>query len=144
MFRKLTPAKFGPNDADNVANLSALADKMVADFDGPKDGPDAEESGIPALYTYFGQFIDHDITFDPVSSLTKQQDPDGLVDFRTPSLDLDNLYGRGPNDQPYMYDGIKFRLGEKLTGAGSARSIAARASCAASSQSPNSRLSTFA
>ena len=118
MFRKLTPAKFGPNDADNVANLSALADKMVADFDGPKDGPDAEESGIPALYTYFGQFIDHDITFDPVSSLTKQQDPDGLVDFRTPSLDLDNLYGRGPNDQPYMYDGIKFRLGEKLTGAG--------------------------
>ena len=67
MFRKLTPAKFGPNDADNVANLSALADKMVADFDGPKDGPDAEESGIPALYTYFGQFIDHDITFDPVS-----------------------------------------------------------------------------
>ncbi|MHC2278872.1 hypothetical protein ACVME8_005483 [Bradyrhizobium diazoefficiens] len=118
MFRKLAPAKFGPNDADNVANLSALADKMVADFDGPKDGPDAEESGIPALYTYFGQFIDHDITFDPVSSLTKQQDPDGLVDFRTPALDLDNLYGRGPNDQPYMYDGIKFRLGEKLTGAG--------------------------
>ncbi|SFJ64798.1 peroxidase family protein [Bradyrhizobium sp. cf659] len=118
MFRKLTPAKFGLNDADNIANLSALADKMVGKFDAPKDGPDAEESGIPSLYTYFGQFIDHDITFDPVSSLTKQQDPDGLVDFRTPALDLDNLYGRGPNDQPYMYDGIKFRLGEKLTGAG--------------------------
>lgn len=118
MFRKIKPATFGTNDADNVANLSALADKMVAGFDGPKDGPDAEESGIPALYTYFGQFIDHDVTFDPVSSLTKQQDPDGLVDFRTPSFDLDNLYGRGPNDQPYMYDGIKFRLGEKLTGTG--------------------------
>lgn len=118
MFRNVTPAKFGPSDADNIANLSALADKMVAGFDAPKDGPDAEESGIPALYTYFGQFIDHDITFDPVSSLTKQQDPDGLVDFRTPALDLDNLYGRGPNDQPYMYDGIKFRLGETLTGTG--------------------------
>jgi Animal haem peroxidase len=118
MFRNLTPATFGPNDADNVANLSALADKMVGSFDPPKDSPDAEESGIPALYTYFGQFIDHDITFDPVSSLTKQQDPDGLVDFRTPALDLDNLYGRGPGDQPYMYDGIKFRLGETLSGAG--------------------------
>ncbi|MBW5437230.1 heme peroxidase [Bradyrhizobium canariense] len=123
MFRKLAPAKFGPNDSDNFANLSALADKMVADFDGPKDGPDGEESGIPSLYTYFGQFIDHDITFDPVSSLTKQQDPDGLVDFRTPSLDMDNLYGRGPNDQPYMYDGIKFRLGEKVTGAGVADAV---------------------
>ncbi|WFU73968.1 heme peroxidase family protein [Bradyrhizobium sp. CB2312] len=120
MFRKLSlnPAKFGPTDADNIANLSALADKMIGSFDAPKNPPDAEESGIPALYTYFGQFVDHDITFDPVSSLTKQQDPDGLVDFRTPSFDLDNLYGRGPNDQPYMYDGIKFLLGEKLTGAG--------------------------
>ena len=118
MFRKLAPAKFGSNDSNTIANLSALADKMIAGFDGPKDGPDAEESGIPSLYTYFGQFVDHDITFDPVSSLTKQQDPDGLVDFRTPSLDMDNLYGRGPNDQPYMYDGIKFRLGEKVTGAG--------------------------
>ncbi|MBP0110217.1 peroxidase family protein [Bradyrhizobium vignae] len=118
MFRKLTPATFGVNDADNVANLSALADKMVGKFDAPKDGPDAEESGIPALYTYFGQFVDHDITFDPVSSLTRQQDPDGLADFRTPSFDLDNVYGRGPNDQPYMYDGNKFRLGETLSGAG--------------------------
>ncbi|MCK1391531.1 heme peroxidase family protein [Bradyrhizobium sp. 1] len=118
MFRNLASATFGAKDSDNVANLSALADKMVAGFDGPKDGPDAEESGIPALYTYFGQFIDHDITFDPVSSLTKQQDPDGLVDFRTPSFDLDNVYGRGPNDQPYMYDHNKFRLGEKVTGAG--------------------------
>jgi len=30
-----------------------------------KDGPDDEESDIPAAYTYFGQFIDHDLTFDP-------------------------------------------------------------------------------
>ena len=88
--------------ADNIANLSVLADNMVSSFDVPKDGPDAEESGIPALYTYFGQFIDHDITFDPVSSLTKQQDPDGLIDFRTPSFDLDNLYGRGPNNQCFV------------------------------------------
>ncbi|WP_426611070.1 peroxidase family protein [Bradyrhizobium sp. McL0616] len=119
MFRNLTPAKFGPNDADNIGNLAALADNMVGDFDPPKDSPDAEESGIPALYTYFGQFIDHDITFDPVSLLTKQQDPDGLVDFRTPALDLDNLYGRGPGDQPYMYDNSgKFLLGDPLTGTG--------------------------
>jgi hypothetical protein len=124
MFRTLTPAKFGPNEADNIANLAALADNMVGDFDPPKDGPDAEESGIPALYTYFGQFIDHDITFDPVSSLTKQQDPDGLVDFRTPALDLDNLYGRGPNDQPYMYDSSgKFLLGDPLTGTGVANAV---------------------
>src|ERR1700738_3283683 len=117
-FRNLPPASFGPTEADNIATLSALADAMTAGLDVPKDTPDPEESGIPALYTYFGQFIDHDITFDPVSVLTKAQDPDGLVDFRTPALDLDNVYGRGPGDQPYMYDGLKFRLGNPLKGAG--------------------------
>src|SRR5690349_9081837 len=87
MFRNLPPARFGSTDEDNVANLSALADEMTSGFDPPSDGPDPEESGIPALYTYLGQFIDHDITFDPVSVLTKSQDPDGLVDFRDPALD---------------------------------------------------------
>ena len=81
---------------------------------------DEENPGIPAGYTYLGQFIDHDITFDPASSLQKQNDVDGLVDYRTPRLDLDSLYGRGPEDQPYMYfnDGKsvadKFRLGRDL------------------------------
>src|SRR5262249_54037851 len=73
-----------------------------------------ENAGIPAGYTYLGQFIDHDITFDPASSLQQHNDPDALVDFRTPRLDLDALYGRGPADQPYMYIGNKFRLGRAL------------------------------
>jgi hypothetical protein len=90
---------------------------MSAGFDPPKDGKDDEESGIPALYTYFGQFIDHDITFDPASSLQKQNDPDALIDFRTPAFDLDNVYGRGPGDQPYMYDGgDSFLLGNPIGG----------------------------
>jgi hypothetical protein len=61
-------------------------------------------SKTPAGYTYFGQFVDHDITFDPASSLQRQNDPSGLLNFRTPRLDLDNVYGRGPADQPYLYD----------------------------------------
>src|SRR6266536_830932 len=114
MFRSLHPAKFGATDEENITNLAALGEAMSAKFDPPKDGKDDEESGIPALYTYLGQFIDHDITFDPASSLMKQNDPDALVDFRTPRLDLDSLYGRGPADVPYMYVGKKFRLGRPL------------------------------
>lgn len=118
LFRSLPPAKFGANDADDLKNLGALAAKMTAGFDPPRDSPDAEESGIPALYTYLGQFVDHDITFDPASSLQMQDDPDALTDFRTPAFDLDNVYGRGPDDQPYMYDGENtFLLGSALTGA---------------------------
>ena len=83
----------------------------------PKTARTASESGIPALYTYFGQFVDHDITFDPASRLQKQNDPDALVDFRTRAFDLDNVYGGGPDDQPYMYDANgNFLLRTPLTG----------------------------
>src|SRR5581483_2042873 len=116
MFQKLPAASYGNTDAESRAALASLGQAMTADFDAPKDGFDAEESGIPALYTYFGQFIDHDITFDPMTTLIKKSDPDALTDFRTPALDLDNVYGRGPSDEPYMYDGTgsKFLLGKQL------------------------------
>src|SRR6202521_1088218 len=117
LFRSLPPATFGLTEAENLQNLSALGTAMSAKFDPPTDGKDPEESGIPALYTYLGQFVDHDITFDPASSLQRQDDPDALTDFRTPAFDLDNVYGRGPDDQPYMYDGTNgFLLGSKLQG----------------------------
>src|SRR5438034_3430476 len=117
MFRFLPPAQFGASEAENLANLHKLGDAISADFDEPKDGKDEEESGIPALYTYLGQFIDHDITFDPARSLQNQNDPDALIDFRTPAFDLDNVYGRGPDDQPYMYDGGNlFLLGDPIQG----------------------------
>jgi Animal haem peroxidase len=124
IFRAVKPADFGDNDAESLANLTLLGKAMVSTLDVPKDGPDPEESGIPALYTYLGQFVDHDLTFDPSSSLQQQDDPDGLVDFRTPRFDLDNVYGRGPDDQPYLYDfssgsdRAKFVLGKELKGGG--------------------------
>ena len=98
------------------ANLDELAKHMVAEFDPPKDGVDLEESGIPALYTYFGQFIDHDLTFDPEPSFKKVKDLDAVIDFRTAAFDLDNVYGRGKDDQPYLYEGDKFVLGAKILG----------------------------
>ncbi len=101
MFPKLTPGKYGTNSEASLLKLGAA---MSAELEAPKDGPDGEESGIPALYTYFSQFIDHDLTFDPNSTFAKQNDQPAQVDFRTPGFDLDNIYGRGPGDQPYLYD----------------------------------------
>lgn len=76
-----------------------LTDEAVTDLER-----DFGSTTIPAGYTYFGQFVDHDITFDPASSLMRDNDPESLLNFRTPRLDLDNLYGRGPADQPYMFE----------------------------------------
>jgi hypothetical protein len=117
LFRALPPADFGKNDVEAEQLLIGLAQGMIHDPDCPTDGADPEESGIPAAYTYLGQFIDHDITFDPASSLMRQNDPDALVDFRTPRLDLDSVYGRGPDDQPYLYaDDKTLLLGRPLHG----------------------------
>ena len=116
MFRRLRPATFSEQALHGLATL------MIADAEAeptPETEVDNEENqGIAAGYTYLGQFIDHDLTFDPASSLMKQNDPDALVDFRNPQFDLDSIYGRGPDDQPYLYeaDGRHLQLGRQLTG----------------------------
>ncbi|WP_417309722.1 peroxidase family protein [Devosia sp.] len=102
LFGRLPPwVPPGDKDEDRIRNIEDFAiNHMLPKDDGsPQDHPT-----LPAGYTYFGQFIDHDITFDPTSSLERQNDPDGLKNFRTPRLDLDSVYGRGPKDQPYLYE----------------------------------------
>jgi hypothetical protein len=105
LFRNLP--SFEPQDEA----LRGLAESMREPEEGdqPAQGgwqPSREDfdGNIPAGFTYLGQFIDHDITFDPVSSLQRQNDPNGLHNFRTPRFDLDSLYGAGPSNDPFMYD----------------------------------------
>jgi hypothetical protein len=61
-------------------------------------------AGLSAGFTFLGQFLDHDLTFDPTSSLERQNDPEAVSNFRTPVLELDNLYGSGPRASPHLYD----------------------------------------
>lgn len=58
---------------------------------------------LPSGYTYLGQFLVHDISFDPTSIVDRQVNPGFLRNFRTPSLDLDSIYGGGPYVNPYLY-----------------------------------------
>ncbi len=62
------------------------------------------DSNIPAGYTYFGQFVDHDITLDVSSSLDTSTDARTINNMRSPALDLDSIYGRGPALDPFLYD----------------------------------------
>ncbi len=55
-------------------------------------------SELPAGYTYFGQFVDHDVTRLARSSTAPEPGPvptADLVQEATPALDLDSVYGRG-------------------------------------------------
>lgn len=94
MFRYLPPLQKTPR-------FDRLLERLQ---DAQRDAVDRQESGIPAGYTYFGQFVAHDITFNPMTDLTRRRDPESIVSFRTACLDLDSLYGRGPQDSPYLYE----------------------------------------
>ena len=67
-------------------------------------------------FTYLGQFIDHDLTFDKTNvMLGTHVAPAELLQARSPSLDLDSLYGAGPQDPEsakfYEADGMHLKTG---------------------------------
>ncbi len=123
MFRHLPAYSLDPNSLAELglAMIQGLEDGKL---DKPLGVEDEDENTakldgelrIRPDTPNFGQFVDHDITFDPVSSLTRQNDPQALTDFRTPRYDLDSVYGRGPSDQPYLYepDGLHLTLGRRV------------------------------
>ena len=99
-------------------------------------------SAVPAIYTYFGQFVDHDITLegnpdglppdqasspevllDPgMTPLTAAQVVASLINLRTAALDLDSLYGgpapRDPADPDKMLIGLVSEVGDRPAGKG--------------------------
>ncbi|MCY1145477.1 LysM peptidoglycan-binding domain-containing protein [Actinoplanes sp. Pm04-4] len=109
-----------PQTANTPAQLKDLGNAMVdRDVEG-------EDSNIPAAYTYFGQFVDHDITLEiqqGFGSATMAQllDPamtplnvaairNALLNQRTPVLDLDSVYGLPAPRDPA--DGNKMLVGK--------------------------------
>ncbi len=113
MFPKLarTPAHLvdESDPATTRAALTALGEAM-GDPGTPATPVAGLDSSIPAVFTYFGQFIDHDITArtdrntetseigDGVETVRRSPDEivTSLFNGRRPQLDLDSLYGDGP------------------------------------------------
>ena len=84
---------------------------------------EAGSVGVPAGFTYLGQFIDHDLTFDKTNvMLGEHVAPAALLQARSPSLDLDSLYGAGPGDPGsekfYEADGLHLKMGKTAAGDG--------------------------
>lgn len=86
-------------DEPELPELLRLAAALVEAAGGSGDN-----HVLPAGYTYFGQFVDHDVTFDPGAPGAG----------RTPALDLDSVYGGnaryGYGTGPFRE--AKLRIGE--------------------------------
>ena len=77
-IRLITNPELSPNNRDNAAHTAGA--------------------------TFFGQFLDHDMTFDATSRLGVPTPPEGSPNARTPSFDLDSVYGGGPQASRQLYD----------------------------------------
>ncbi len=96
-----------PEDGAILDQLAALAEAMGSiNENEPDSRTDRVQPGdrtVAAGYTYFGQFIDHDITVasggsvilsDPLTPLTSLET---ISNGRTPLLELDSVYGPSTN-----------------------------------------------
>jgi hypothetical protein len=105
-----------------VASLKALGTAMVE-----QPGAATPDSTIPPILTYWGQFVDHDLTANtdrnddvsitdlPLQPLQPERVERDLRNLREPRLNLDSVYGNGPqfSGQPDQvpYDGDRLRIG---------------------------------
>lgn len=94
MFRELPPLYNTPSA------LSGLGKK-----DGPMNGGNTPKftQSVPLGMVFFGQFIDHDITFDTTTSFSSINNPSEIENSRSADLDLDSVFGGGPEDDPFLY-----------------------------------------
>jgi Animal haem peroxidase len=100
MFPGLPPPTAGEDALIALGRSGAVMDDASGADDATSTG---DNHSIPAGWTFFGQFIAHDITADR-SLIQHHANVDELHNFRTPRLDLESVYAAGPTGTPYMYD----------------------------------------
>jgi len=110
-FDYLFPKADGvPFNKETVKNLDALHQAMKDQGDD-----NGNHSTLPPVMTYFGQFIDHDITAeattdpslsdifgDDLKPVERDEVRTGIFNQRTGRMDLDSLYGKQDHDDPTL------------------------------------------
>lgn len=96
--------------------ITGLQDLVSAMFDdGTRVCEGKPEVPIVAGYTYFGQFIDHDLTHDKTSfDEVWKLNPEEIPNLQTPRLDLSHLYGDNLERKDSLFDGNRFKVGDDI------------------------------
>jgi len=109
---------------DCVDDLDELGNLMVPNNDDVDATPDSQ---LPAVLTYWGQFLDHELTArtdreteiskigEPGTRLPPSEIETRLKNARTPSFDLDSVYGGLPVGAG-MADGLKTEVATVISG----------------------------
>lgn len=101
-----------PDPDPRMVRMLVRLGKMMNE-EQPAADSQAVESTLPAGYTYLGQFIAHDISFDKTKS-PQVKDLD-FKSYRSPQVDLDSVYGLGPDEERDLYqDSARLKIGETV------------------------------
>ncbi|NKL37009.1 heme peroxidase [Rhizobium leguminosarum bv. viciae] len=99
------PENYLPNTAETLGELDELGDMMIDVVATPTSEDPTEDSTLPPVFTYWGQFLDHELTartdregaissmvnaHPPVASSTVESQ---FRNARSPRFDLDSVYG---------------------------------------------------
>jgi hypothetical protein len=123
MFRQLQDdgKALLPASQDTVDALIDLGATMNEPGDDPKF-----DSAIPSAYTYFGQFVAHDITLELQSNDLICKDgsdleplppaviTDQIKNTRSPAIDLDSVYGATADGKPVPRDQAELVVGSVI------------------------------
>lgn len=103
VFGQAGPTTYGEDDLRKLAESMTSASNPFI------------ESNIPSGYTYLGQFLNHEISKpDPA---TRGRGLGELKNLHTPFIDLQTLYGNGPDKNPELYEtDVRLRLSDTSGG----------------------------
>lgn len=126
MFPGLPPFAPQTDESREQAKTLGVIDGILDAKDKLTEGPirliteqelsenNPNNPNMTAGVTFFGQFLDHDLTFALKAPLDERTEPRRTTNFRTAEFDLDSVYGNGPAGSPELYDtssgDIKFRV----------------------------------
>lgn len=114
------PDNYLPSSATTVTELDTLGNLMVDQ--GPRD-PAGADSDLPPVFTYWGQFLDHELTArtnaeSTITNITTAHPPvvsatveSQMKNARTPRFDLDSVYGGTPIGNTVTPDAVKVVAG---------------------------------
>ncbi|UWU17494.1 heme peroxidase family protein (plasmid) [Rhizobium sullae] len=99
------PENYLPNTAETIGELDELGEMLIDVVATPTSEDPTEDSTLPPVFTYWGQFLDHELTartdregaissmvnaHPPVASSTVESQ---FRNARSPRFDLDSVYG---------------------------------------------------
>jgi hypothetical protein len=103
-YGRMFPPAATPVDLKGEDDLRLLGASMM---DSSQKGLLGTVAGI----TYFGQFIDHDLTLDNTKLEERNVEPNQVKNGHAARLDLKLVYGEGPTGSPDLYIDDKLKIG---------------------------------